>query len=80
MNFSHQASVHQQRRSASSEDQSWHALQRRNLHEHYSVSILDDTINRGDDGLQAAINRAIASEKHASSLNPSLIETVTLTF
>ncbi len=62
-NCSHQANLPHQRRSASSEDHSWHALHRRNLHEHYSVSILDDTINRGDDGLQAAINRAIASEK-----------------
>ncbi len=41
-------------------DRTWHTLQRRHLHPHYSVSILDDTINRQNDGLQAAINRAIA--------------------
>ena len=46
----------QQRRT----ERSWHALQRRHLHPHYSVSILDDTINSQNDGLQAAINRAIA--------------------
>ena len=34
--------------------------QRRNLHPHYSVSILDETSNRQDYGLQSAINRAIA--------------------
>lgn len=49
--------IHQQRR-----DQNWYSLQRRTLHPHYSVSILDDTINRNDDGLQAAINRAIAGK------------------
>ncbi|XP_033741776.1 uncharacterized protein LOC117328359 [Pecten maximus] len=39
---------------------SWHSLQRHHLHPHYSVSILDDTINRPNDALQTAINRAIA--------------------
>lgn len=38
----------------------WHSLQRHHLHPHYSVSILDDTINRPNDALQTAINRAIA--------------------
>ena len=42
------------------ERRSWHAMERRQLHPHYSVSILDDTVNRSDHGLQAAINRAIA--------------------
>ncbi|XP_041354781.1 activating molecule in BECN1-regulated autophagy protein 1-like [Gigantopelta aegis] len=42
------------------EERSWHALQQRHLHPHYSVSILDETINRPNDALQAAINRAIA--------------------
>ncbi|KAJ8315012.1 hypothetical protein KUTeg_007162 [Tegillarca granosa] len=39
---------------------SWHSLQRHHLHPHYAVSILDDTINRPNDALQTAINRAIA--------------------
>ena len=43
-----------------SENRSWHSISRRNLHQHYSTSILDDTINRPDDGIHAAINRAIA--------------------
>ncbi|ESO88951.1 hypothetical protein LOTGIDRAFT_228915 [Lottia gigantea] len=43
-----------------SEDESWHSLQQIHLHPHYSSSILDDTINRPNDALQAAINRAIA--------------------
>ncbi|KAL5010312.1 hypothetical protein ScPMuIL_012617 [Solemya velum] len=38
----------------------WYVLQRHHLHPHYSVSILDDTINRPGDAIQAAINRAIA--------------------
>lgn len=42
------------------EEHSWHALQQRHLHPHYSVSILDETINRPNDALQTAINRAIA--------------------
>lgn len=42
------------------EDHRWHALQQRHLHPHYSVSILDETINRPNDALQTAINRAIA--------------------
>ncbi|XP_064594886.1 activating molecule in BECN1-regulated autophagy protein 1-like [Liolophura sinensis] len=41
-------------------DRTWHTLQRRHLHPHYGVSILDETINRPNDALQAAINRAIA--------------------
>ncbi|XP_046346371.1 activating molecule in BECN1-regulated autophagy protein 1A-like isoform X1 [Haliotis rufescens] len=48
------------REDAYQEDRSWHALQQRHLHPHYSVSILDDTLNRPNDALHAAINRAIA--------------------
>ena len=44
------------------EDRAWHSISRRSLHQHYSTSILDDTINRPDDGLHAAINRAIAGK------------------
>ena len=40
--------------------------QRRNLHPHYSVSLLDETSNRPDDGLQNAINRAIAGAFQSS--------------
>ncbi|KAK7491291.1 hypothetical protein BaRGS_00017392 [Batillaria attramentaria] len=42
------------------EEHRWHALQQHHLHPHYSVSILDETINRPNDALQTAINRAIA--------------------
>ena len=42
------------------QDRTWTSLQRRHLHPHYAVSILDDTVNRQSDGLQGAINRAIA--------------------
>lgn len=38
----------------------WRQLQRHHLHPHYSSSILDDTINRPNNALQSAINRAIA--------------------
>ena len=44
------------------EDRAWHSISRRSLHQHYSTSILDDTINCPDDGLHAAINRAIAGK------------------
>ena len=49
-----------QRPDSGRHDATWHRLERRHLHPHYSVSILDDTINRQNDFLQAAINRAIA--------------------
>lgn len=39
---------------------SWQTLQRHHLHPHYSVSILDDTINRPQDAVQRAINHTIA--------------------
>ncbi|KAL4233103.1 WD domain [Mactra antiquata] len=42
------------------ESQSWRTLQRHYLHPHYSTSILDDTINRPNNVMQRAINRAIA--------------------
>lgn len=38
----------------------WQSLERHHLHPHYSVSILDNTINRPNDPIQTAINRAIA--------------------
>ncbi|XP_064628736.1 activating molecule in BECN1-regulated autophagy protein 1-like [Lineus longissimus] len=38
----------------------WHQLQRRYLHPHYAVGILDETINQPNDSIQSAINRAIA--------------------
>ncbi|XP_045195541.2 activating molecule in BECN1-regulated autophagy protein 1A-like [Mercenaria mercenaria] len=38
----------------------WRTLQRHYLHPHYSSSILDDTINRPNNVIQSAINRAIA--------------------
>lgn len=38
----------------------WQTLQRHHLHPHYSVSILDDTINRPQDAVQRAINHTIA--------------------
>lgn len=41
-------------------DPNWIRLGHRHLHPHYSISILDETINRQNDFLQAAINRAIA--------------------
>lgn len=41
------------------EETSWHSLQQHHLHPHYSVSILDETINRPYT-FQAAINRVIA--------------------
>ncbi|KAK3088223.1 hypothetical protein FSP39_016323 [Pinctada imbricata] len=41
---------------------SWHSLERHHLHPHYSVSILDNTINRPNDPIQMAINRAIAAK------------------
>ncbi|XP_062572845.1 activating molecule in BECN1-regulated autophagy protein 1B-like isoform X1 [Saccostrea cucullata] len=40
--------------------QNWQSLERHHLHPHYSVSILDNTINRPNDPIQSAINRAIA--------------------
>ena len=43
-------------------ERAWHRLQRRNLHPHYSSSILDDTVNNEGEGLQAAVNRVIAGE------------------
>ncbi|KAK3583922.1 hypothetical protein CHS0354_033705 [Potamilus streckersoni] len=42
------------------EPHTWRALQRQYLHPHYSSSILDDTINRPNNAIQSAINRAIA--------------------
>ncbi|KAL3882386.1 hypothetical protein ACJMK2_028735, partial [Sinanodonta woodiana] len=42
------------------EPHTWRALQRQHLHPHYSSSILDDTINRPNNAIQSAINRAIA--------------------
>jgi hypothetical protein len=42
----------------------WHQLQRRYLHPHYAVGILDETINQPNDSIQSAINRAIAGRAH----------------
>lgn len=48
-------------------ERAWHRLQRRNLHPHYSSSILDDAVNNeGNEGLQAAVNRVIAGAYLAS--------------
>ncbi|XP_060583975.1 activating molecule in BECN1-regulated autophagy protein 1A-like isoform X2 [Ruditapes philippinarum] len=45
---------------APSDTHNWRTLQRHYLHPHYSSSILDDTINRPNNVIQSAINRAIA--------------------
>ncbi|CAG2197955.1 Activating molecule in BECN1-regulated autophagy protein 1 [Mytilus edulis] len=45
---------------SSSSSNTWQTLQRHHLHPHYSVSILDDTINRPHDAVQRAINHTIA--------------------
>ena len=54
---------------------SWHSLQRRHLHPHYSVSILDETVNRPEEGLQTAISRAIAGA-FVSSGEPSVASNI----
>ncbi|XP_013397817.1 activating molecule in BECN1-regulated autophagy protein 1 [Lingula anatina] len=43
------------------QQQAWRTLQRRYLHPHYSVNILDEAINQPNDAFQTAINRTIAS-------------------
>ncbi|CAC5390862.1 Activating molecule in BECN1-regulated autophagy protein 1 [Mytilus coruscus] len=53
-------SSNQSSRTAVSSSNTWQTLQRHHLHPHYSVSILDDTINRPHDAVQRAINHTIA--------------------
>ena len=50
----------QEHRNRGGGDAEWISLEQRHLHPHYSRSILDETINRPNDAMQSAINRAIA--------------------
>ena len=52
------------------EPQHWRMLHRHYLHPHYSSSILDETINRPNNAIQSAINRAIAGKAPTSIMIP----------